>query len=44
MILTLKGDRIVPDFIKILNDYVDNRYSPDAAESTSPQPIGAGVQ
>jgi len=44
MMLTLKGDTIVADFIKILNDYVDNRYSPDAAESTSPQPIGVGVQ
>lgn len=44
MMLTLKGDTIVPDFIKILNDYVDNRYSPDAAKSTSQQPIGAGVQ
>jgi len=44
MMLTLKGDTIVPNFIKILNDYVDNRYSPDGTEKTSPQPIGAGVQ
>jgi (E)-4-hydroxy-3-methylbut-2-enyl-diphosphate synthase len=29
--LTLKGDRIVADFIKILDDYVERRYGPAAA-------------
>jgi (E)-4-hydroxy-3-methylbut-2-enyl-diphosphate synthase len=29
--LTLKGDRIVADFIKILDDYVERRYGPAAS-------------
>ena len=28
LMTTLKGDRIVPEFIGILNDYVDSRYRP----------------
>jgi (E)-4-hydroxy-3-methylbut-2-enyl-diphosphate synthase len=28
LMTTLKGDRIVPEFIGILNDYVENRYRP----------------
>ena len=26
LMLTLKGDKIVPEFIKILDDYVDSHY------------------
>jgi (E)-4-hydroxy-3-methylbut-2-enyl-diphosphate synthase len=28
LMTTLKGDRIVPEFIGILNDYVESRYRP----------------
>ena len=28
----LKGDKIVPEFIKILDEYVDSHYSAKAAE------------
>ncbi len=31
--VTLKGDRIVEEFIDILNEYVDRRYSPPVAAS-----------
>jgi (E)-4-hydroxy-3-methylbut-2-enyl-diphosphate synthase len=47
LMLTLKGDHIVEEFIKILDDYVDNRYTkksgdaaatlPDAKKPTSPK-------
>src|ERR1700745_3547457 len=33
--LTLRGDRIVAEFIAILNDYIDKRYSAKATETVS---------
>src|SRR6202140_364828 len=33
--LTLRGDRIVAEFIELLNDYVDKRYSPKVTETVS---------
>jgi len=30
LMLTLKGDHIVEEFIKILDEYVDSRYSKKA--------------
>jgi (E)-4-hydroxy-3-methylbut-2-enyl-diphosphate synthase len=32
---TLRGDRIVAEFIQILDNYVDRRYAERAAETTS---------
>ncbi len=32
---TLRGDRIVAEFIEILNSYVNRRYAERAAETTS---------
>jgi len=32
---TLRGDRIVAEFIEILNNYVDRRYAGQVAETTS---------
>jgi (E)-4-hydroxy-3-methylbut-2-enyl-diphosphate synthase len=29
--LTLRGDKIVPEFIALLNDYIDKRYSSSLA-------------
>jgi (E)-4-hydroxy-3-methylbut-2-enyl-diphosphate synthase len=34
LMTTLKGDRIVAEFIDILNNYVENRYSPKAELAT----------
>jgi (E)-4-hydroxy-3-methylbut-2-enyl-diphosphate synthase len=33
--ITLRGDRIVAEFIDILNNYVDRRYAERVAETTS---------
>jgi (E)-4-hydroxy-3-methylbut-2-enyl-diphosphate synthase len=33
--LTLRGDRIVAEFIDILNEYVDRRYSPKVSETVN---------
>ncbi len=33
--ITLRGDRIVAEFIEILNNYVDRRYAGRVAETTS---------
>lgn len=33
--ITLRGDRIVPEFIEILNKYVDRRYAERVAETTA---------
>ena len=33
--LTLRGDKIVAEFIALLNDYVDRRYSPKVDEPVS---------
>ncbi len=33
--LTLRGDKIVAEFIDILNDYIDRRYSPKTSETVS---------
>jgi len=36
LLVTLKGDTIVPDFLRILDDYVERRYAePDAALASS---------
>jgi (E)-4-hydroxy-3-methylbut-2-enyl-diphosphate synthase len=32
---TLRGDRIVAEFIQILDNYVDRRYAERAAETTA---------
>jgi (E)-4-hydroxy-3-methylbut-2-enyl-diphosphate synthase len=47
LMLTLKGDHIVEEFIQILDDYVENRYAkkssdaaqviPDAKKPTTPK-------
>ena len=36
LLVTLKGDTIVPDFLKILNEYVESRYSAE-------RPTAAGI-
>jgi (E)-4-hydroxy-3-methylbut-2-enyl-diphosphate synthase len=33
--LTLRGDKIVAEFIQLLNDYVDRRYSAKVSETVS---------
>ncbi len=33
--ITLRGDRIVAEFIEILNNYVDRRYAERVAETTA---------
>jgi (E)-4-hydroxy-3-methylbut-2-enyl-diphosphate synthase len=33
--LTLRGDKIVAEFIQLLNDYVDRRYSAKVGETVS---------
>ena len=38
LMLTLKGDHIVEEFIKILDDYVDNRYTKKTGDSTATLP------
>ncbi len=40
--VTLRGDNIVPEFLQILDDYVERTYSEPASASTSPA-IPAGV-
>jgi (E)-4-hydroxy-3-methylbut-2-enyl-diphosphate synthase len=30
LVTTLKGDRIIPEFIQILEDYVERKYSQPA--------------
>jgi (E)-4-hydroxy-3-methylbut-2-enyl-diphosphate synthase len=32
---TLRGDRIVAEFVEILNNYVDRRYAERIAETTT---------
>ena len=46
MMLTLKGDTIVADFIKILNDYVEKRFSQrrEVPQSSPRQPLGVGAE
>jgi (E)-4-hydroxy-3-methylbut-2-enyl-diphosphate synthase len=34
LMITLKGDHIVPEFIEIMNQYVDTRYGSGSAKST----------
>jgi (E)-4-hydroxy-3-methylbut-2-enyl-diphosphate synthase len=34
LFVTLKGDSIVPDFLRILNDYVERKYSKESAPVT----------
>jgi len=40
--VTLRGDNIVPEFLQILDDYVERTYGEPASASTSPA-IPAGV-
>jgi len=35
LMTTLKGDKIVEEFIVILNDYVETRYSRKSADETT---------
>jgi (E)-4-hydroxy-3-methylbut-2-enyl-diphosphate synthase len=35
LLVTLKGDSIVPEFLKILDDYVARRYGAEAAALAS---------
>lgn len=43
LMTTLKGPKIVPDFIRILDDYVDSRYSPRVAHEATAR-IGTPVR
>jgi (E)-4-hydroxy-3-methylbut-2-enyl-diphosphate synthase len=41
LMTTLKGDRIVPEFLEILNTYVDSHYSTQYAEARQPAVAGS---
>jgi (E)-4-hydroxy-3-methylbut-2-enyl-diphosphate synthase len=41
LMTTLKGDRIVPEFLEILNTYVDSHYATQYAESRQPAAAGS---
>lgn len=41
LMTTLKGDRIVAEFIEILNEYVQNRYAGNAESVKSTEGVGA---
>jgi (E)-4-hydroxy-3-methylbut-2-enyl-diphosphate synthase len=42
LMTTLKGDRIVAEFIEILNEYVDSRYGSGSGLPTGTEALAAG--